>query len=295
MKIQPYQGFVCPLDGSVLAITDSGARCASGHNFDRAREGYLNLLPVQHKGSRQPGDDQSMVAARQRVLDDGLFAPLAVAVFERVRDYTLERGNLAPLRVVDAGCGEGYYLDYIVTAASHSADVGGLAVAGYDISKWAVRAAARRNPTLAWAVASNRQPPFGTRSIDCMLTLFGFPHWPAFEAVLVPRGRVLLVEAGASHLIELRKLIYAQTEQTPPPVPHEALTRGWRLISEEVVEYPMQLHSTGQIQALIAMTPHRHRIAASRRSALEQLHSAEVTFSVVCRVLESPAGEGPTI
>lgn len=289
MKVEAHHCFVCPLDGKLLAITDTAAQCASGHFFDRAREGYFNLLPVQHKASRQPGDDQTMVSARRRILDDGLFAPVAIVVFERLREYALEVRKWAPLRVVDAGCGEGYYLDYIVTAAAASSDTGSLEVAGYDISKWAVRAAARRNPDLAWAVASNRQPPFAANTIDLMLSLFGFPHWPAFEAVLMPRGRVLLVDAGAEHLIELRKLIYAQTEPTAPPLPRETVARGWRLVNEQAVEYQVQLNSTAQIQALLAMTPHGHRIAADRRAAMAQMHSAEVTISVVCRVLESPA------
>ena len=64
-------------------------------------------------------------------------------------------------------------------------------LAGYDISKWAVRAAARRSQAIAWAVASNRQPPVAPASIDLILSLFGFPHWPSFAAILTPHGRVL--------------------------------------------------------------------------------------------------------
>ena len=55
----------------------NGLACSNRHSFDRARQGYYNLLPVQHKNSRDPGDNQAMVEARRRFLDGGHYAPLA--------------------------------------------------------------------------------------------------------------------------------------------------------------------------------------------------------------------------
>ena len=123
MKVLPLGPFVCPLDGGVLEPTDGGACCAVGHRFDRAREGYFNLLPVQHKASREPGDDQTMVAARRRIVVDGLFTPLAEAVFDSVADYTRRREHKQVVRVVDAGCGEGYYLAHLRARALQSDEV----------------------------------------------------------------------------------------------------------------------------------------------------------------------------
>ncbi|MEO8493129.1 putative RNA methyltransferase, partial [Pseudomonas sp.] len=39
----------CPLCSAPLNAVDNGVACPAGHRFDRARQGYLNLLPVQHK------------------------------------------------------------------------------------------------------------------------------------------------------------------------------------------------------------------------------------------------------
>ncbi len=36
--------------------------CDNNHSFDIAKQGYTNLLPVQNKKSRSPGDDAEMVA-----------------------------------------------------------------------------------------------------------------------------------------------------------------------------------------------------------------------------------------
>ncbi|HLV16926.1 MAG TPA: SAM-dependent methyltransferase, partial [Pseudomonas sp.] len=57
---------ICPLCRNPLDAVENGVACATGHRFDRARQGYLNLLPVQHKKSRDPGDNQAMVEARRR-------------------------------------------------------------------------------------------------------------------------------------------------------------------------------------------------------------------------------------
>ncbi|MGB9088706.1 MAG: SAM-dependent methyltransferase, partial [Pseudomonas farsensis] len=67
----------CPLCQAPLAPLDNGVACPAGHRFDRARQGYLNLLPVQHKNSRDPGDNQAMVEARRDFLDGGHYAPVA--------------------------------------------------------------------------------------------------------------------------------------------------------------------------------------------------------------------------
>ncbi|WP_353887530.1 putative RNA methyltransferase, partial [uncultured Pseudomonas sp.] len=67
----------CPLCQAALSPLDNGVVCPAGHRFDRARQGYLNLLPVQHKNSRDPGDNQAMVEARRHFLDAGHYAPVA--------------------------------------------------------------------------------------------------------------------------------------------------------------------------------------------------------------------------
>lgn len=46
----------CPICSEPLNAVDNGVVCPAGHRFDRARQGYLNLLPVQHKNSRDPGE-----------------------------------------------------------------------------------------------------------------------------------------------------------------------------------------------------------------------------------------------
>jgi len=50
--------------------------CENNHNFDLSKQGYLNLLPVNKKKSKSPGDDEMMVKARREFLEQGFYDPL---------------------------------------------------------------------------------------------------------------------------------------------------------------------------------------------------------------------------
>lgn len=268
-------GLVCPICAMPLAAVEGALRCGRGHSFDRAREGYYNLLAVQHKASRDPGDSREMVAARRRILDAGLYAPIAARTCEIVA--TITDGARC---ILDAGCGEGYYLDALARSLP-----GALQCAGIDISKWAVRAAAKRNRQAFWAVASNRHLPFATGSVDLVLSMFGFPLWDAFAAVQPPDGRVLLVDPGPGHLIELRRIIYPVVTPTEPPSLDAAQRAGYRLADEQSLQFKVELSSAAQIADLLAMTPHDHRAPVAGRAALAKLDRLTVTADVVFRVL----------
>ena len=76
----------CPICSAPLSTVDNGVTCPAGHRFDRARQGYLNLLPVQHKNSRDPGDNQAMVEARRDFLNAGHYTPVARRLAELAAD-----------------------------------------------------------------------------------------------------------------------------------------------------------------------------------------------------------------
>ena len=68
--------YLCPLCTQALSREFSSYRCDNNHCFDQAKEGYVNLLPVQHKHSKAPGDNKSMVNARRAFLDKEYYSPL---------------------------------------------------------------------------------------------------------------------------------------------------------------------------------------------------------------------------
>lgn len=77
--------FSCPLCHAPLTRAEKTFICPLGHQFDRAKEGYVNLLPVQHKRSRDPGDSAEMMQARRAFLDAGHYQPLRDAVVDLLR------------------------------------------------------------------------------------------------------------------------------------------------------------------------------------------------------------------
>jgi 23S rRNA (guanine745-N1)-methyltransferase len=289
MTITPARNFACPIDG--LPLTSQPVqprRCANGHSFDVAREGYCNLLVVQHKASLDPGDTAAMVEARRRLLETGIYTPIADGVFDHIRALIAGSASPEPLRVVDAGCGEGFYLARIAELAHRFAPPVGLELAGTDVSKWAVRAAAKRRLPVAWAVANNRHLPFMARTVDLILCLFGFPVWQGFQPVLAASGRVLLVDPGPDHLAELRAVIYPVVNRTPVAALDHATAAGFVLETTTPLTYTATLTSQAQIANLLAMTPHAYRAPDAGRLALRALDQLTVTIDVQLRQLRAP-------
>ncbi len=291
MKVSALSSFVCPVEGRLLFKGNNSLRCEKGHGYDLAREGYYNLLLVQQKASLDPGDNKEMVAARWRFLEGGYFTPIVERLFKIVAEMAKIKRQ-GPLRIVDAGCGEGYYLHQISKLAQASHDPTSLELAGCDISKWAVKLAAKRSSGIAWAVAGNRQLPFAPASVDLLLSMFGFPDWKSFQAVESDQGRVVLVDPGPKHLIELRKIIYPEVNISQLPSLSAATQAGYILEREEPLQFSVNLQNNSSIQDLLAMTPHAFRISKKAREDIQALKNLTVSVDVVFRILARKVTHG---
>lgn len=287
MKVFALKSFVCPIDGLPLLQEKNIFRCEKGHVFDAAREGYCNLLLVQQKASLDPGDNKEMVASRRKFLDDGHFASIAERVFDMVCNMAAKVKHEAPLRMVDAGCGEGYYLHQLNKLAFASHHKTTLALAGCDISKWAIKAAAKRSADIAWVVAGNRQLPFAPGTVDLILSMFGFPDWESFKTVQPVDGRVLLISPGPDHLIELRKIIYPEINVRKDRSLNTATECGYMLKLSDQLKFSVNLENNASIQNLLAMTPHAFRIAPKAQGELKALKRLTISIDVLFRVLQS--------
>ena len=138
----------CPLCGEPLKLVEKQWCCENKHVFDRAKEGYVNLQPVQFKKSKVPGDSKQMVNARREFLSRGHYEPLALKL-----SSTLETLNIhSSITLHDLGCGEGYYLATIAEQLSNA----GFSVnaSGNDIAKIAIQKAAKKYQAHNFCVAS---------------------------------------------------------------------------------------------------------------------------------------------
>lgn len=271
----------CPLDGLPMSVQERRVVCENGHSFDVARQGYLNLLPVQQKRSKFPGDSVEMIAARQRFLAAGFYDRVAEQLVEVLRIYHKFNDDSC---LLDAGCGEGFYLEQLSQALVVDNIHAGLV--GLDISKPAIIAAARRNKNITWLVASNKQPPLMPQSVDVIICMFGFPVFDAFKKILKPEGKLLLVEAGPQHLLELRQIIYADVKQGGLPDLSAAEQQGFELLAENELSYKTAELGQEQIADLLLMTPHLFRATQEGKQRAAELEQIEVTVDVSLRLLQ---------
>lgn len=288
MNTAKPDNLACPLCGEGLKPVERRWICSSNHSFDSARQGYVNLLPVQHKKSRDPGDSKAMVSARQAFLNAGFYEPIASSVCRLVEAQLQDAPPERPPRILDAGCGEGYYLDYLAGAlfGSESEARLPLAAVGLDISKDAILAASRRNREIQWIVGTNVHPPILPESVDCLLCLFGFPSFRHFHGLLHKNGRVILADPGPEHLIELRELIYPEVKRSPVSDLTGVDALGLRLSQSESLSYQTDALNRQQIQDLLAMTPHLYRASHDGKLAAARLETLSLTVDVAFRVLE---------
>jgi len=165
--------------------------CTRGHSFDIARSGYINLLQPQDRRSKQPGDTEAAVRGRRRLHDLGVTAPFLNAMSE-ILDLRAED------TVLDAGCGEGFYLGEFAKQIGFNAH-------GVDISIPAVDAAARRYPGCEWIVANaDRFVPYADRTFSSVMSITARMNAGEFRRVLRDDGRLLIAVPSPEDLIELR-------------------------------------------------------------------------------------------
>jgi 23S rRNA (guanine745-N1)-methyltransferase len=180
--------------GETLAPSEARLVCPRGHAFDRAREGYWNLLQPQDRRSSAAGDRDVALVARRRWLVRG-FADGLVASLARI----LDAAPLPPSgTAVDVGCGEGTLTARIFAGR-------GLEVCGVDLSATGVAMAARLAPRFTWVVANaDRGVPLADGSADLAVSVFGRRPAAELHRVLRRGGLCVAVLPGEDDLIELR-------------------------------------------------------------------------------------------
>ena len=195
MLSDAVRSLLCPVCRNSLTLfaASGGSRltCPQGHSFDAARQGYFNMLVG--KGTVFEADTAAMVAARFDFLSKGHYRPLAEAVAELARPAL--RGPQPT--VLDAGTGTGHYLHALLAAVPAGA-------IGLDISKFALRRAARLNPDAVNLVSDVWQPlPVADAAVDVVTVVFAPRNAAEFARVLRPGGRLIVVTPRPGHLAEI--------------------------------------------------------------------------------------------
>ncbi len=236
--------FSCPVCRGTMERDGRIYRCGAGHSFDIAKEGYVNLLPANQRHSEMPGDDRDMVSARTRFLDGGWYAPLRRTLCEAVGALMPEHAVL-----IDAGCGEGYYTEALCDTVARKQG----AIAGVDLSKAAVKRAAKRCRTAEIAVASVYHLPLADCSADLLVDCFAPLAQEEYRRILKPGTAFLYVVPGRRHLWEMKELLYDRPYENDV---REERYPGFRQADEIPLSFGFHLSHQEDIAALFRMTPY---------------------------------------
>ncbi|MBV9010945.1 MAG: 23S rRNA methyltransferase [Pseudonocardiales bacterium] len=235
----PYCGVRVCRDGGLL-------RCAAGHVFDIARQGYVSLLPAGARGEH--GDSAAMVQARADFLAAGHYAGIAAELARAAAEVvaTLEAEGC----VIDVGAGTGYYLAAVVDRLP---DRVGLAL---DSSKFALRRAARAHERIG-AVACDvwRLLPVVDSAAVVLLNIFAPRNGAELRRIINPAGRLLVVTPTRDHLGEfVQPLGLLTIDERKDERLAEKLTPCFNLVERWEHRSTLRLDHKG-IAAVVAMGP----------------------------------------
>lgn len=261
--------FLCPVCGKPLQREEKSYRCPSGHCYDIAAGGYVHLLPTNRMNSREPGDDKNMVSARSRFLAKGYYTLLREALGRLCVQYAPPN-----VRLLDLGCGEGYYTAGMVQALTVAGKIP--RVAGIDISKAAVKLAARQSKATEFSVASVFHLPVADSSVDLAVNCFSPLCIDEVVRVLRPGGQFLYVVPGKAHLWGLKCAVYdTPYSNEEKETPYHGLS--YREISR--VAGDIHLDCLEDIDSLFRMTPYFWKTSKEDGDKLQKLNTLDTSIA----------------
>lgn len=282
MSLQHFQYLVCPICATHFISTGRVLTCMNAHTFDMAKAGYVNFL--QKKAA---GDTKEMVLARHNFFAQGHYHPISNAVNEIVCSHLSDEArwqHRSPAVMLDAGCGEGYYLSRLQThlAAWHVQ----MLYLGFDVSKEAVRLAAKQCRDAFFVVANLKERlALVERSVHVILSIFAPRNPMEFARVMAPNGLLLVVIPAPTHLHQLRSVLHLIRieEDKQHHVMTQFTAQGlFRLETTTTVTYELHLREN-DILRLVTMTPNYWHFTEKLYQAVS--HLSEIRTEVACLCL----------
>lgn len=228
---------ICPKCKKELIRVENSYKCENNHSFDVAKEGYVNLL-LNHPNA---GDNIELVKGRINFLSKDYYLKL-----EEFLEQIINKLFKNNITLLDLGCGTGYY------TSKFSKNYTTL---GVDISKEAIKYAAKHDKNTQYIVASNNNIPINDDFCDIITHIFS----PVFDfedkRVLKQDGYLIVVDPGEKHLIELKNLLYKN------PYFNDELTHSYKnfqIVDEFKLTYGVEIDDI-DAHNLIMMTPYFYK------------------------------------
>lgn len=285
----------CPVCGKNLHRNERSLLCESGHTFDVAKSGYVNLLPPGKEKNARTGDEKNMVRARVDFLSKNYYAKISDSVAETLANELEAHDDTVVF--ADMGCGEGYHTCRIVEKLGRPA-----IALGFDASKYAAECASKLarskgflpkdgvgadfvSTAQAYFFPANLfHLPLKEHCLDAAVSMFAPIAGEETHRILKKGGILCVVSSGRDHLLELRKLIYddVHISDSLPTAPDGFIER-----SRTSCKYNVQIESRDDIEALFVMTPFYYKTTEEGRNRLLSKDSLNITVDVNISVFEA--------
>ncbi|MFT8317002.1 MAG: putative RNA methyltransferase [Sporolactobacillus sp.] len=270
--------FRCPLCGEGLHVTDAKSiRCLNNHNFDFAKQGYINFLarPIHSDY------DRALFDARRTIMNTySFFQPLLRAIENELMKMDSFSNETSDLWMLDAGCGEGTHLNALSESLAKRSKrvIHGI---GIDISKDGILAAAKRYADRIWMVADLVHPPLREKSMDLLLNILSPSNYRCFHHLLKPGGMVIKVVPGSAYLQEIRTFFY-DSEKKGTYSNSAIISHFYDHFSEFQtfpIHYSKKLDQEA-MQAIIRMTPLAWTADEAKKKAWLDVKKRSVTIDL---------------
>ncbi len=252
-----FMKLLCPICNQNLQIKEKAYICPNRHNFDIAKEGYINLYL---KNSSISGDSKESIQARTNFLNKNYYLFLRDELSKIINKY--QANNL-----IDLACGEGWYTRSYKCKNK----------IGIDLAKNALKYASKNDKSSQYILSSIFHTPLEDHCADIVITCFAPVAKEEIVRLLKPDGHFLLVKPGKYHLQELRDILYDtpyNNNEEDIEIPHLnkindiRITRQYNLKKEELKE-------------LFQMTPYYYKTSNKDKEKLNDIDNIDITFSFI--------------
>lgn len=259
--------YLCPVCSSTLGLIGKSYMCDKRHTFDMAKEGYVNFAIGKSDG----GDSAEMCASRRRFLAAGYYEKFSGLINKTLKEYIPDAKAL-----LDAGCGEGYYLRGV------RKDYPEAELFGIDLAKEAVRLAAKSEKQVpperqrnSYCVGGIFELPFENGCFDGVLSVFAPVGDAENHRVLRDGGYMFVAGPGKTHLSGLKSAVYDVPYDNPEK--HREFD-GFCFEGKTCVEYEVTVDGEF-ISDLFTMTPYYWKTSKKDAAKLEELSSLSTALS----------------
>lgn len=263
--------YKCPVCGKGLIKNEKSYCCSNNHSFDISEKRYVNLLLANQKKTKDPGDNKQMMESRRDFLNKGYYAQFSDGLSRIISRHL----NRDAEHILDSGCGEGYFISRLKEKLFSGEDRMNINFYGVDISKSAVKYAAKRDKYIHFAVGSSFNLPFLDGTFDCVLRNFAPGDPEEFYRIVKNGGKLVIVTPGIDHLFELKEILYEKARKNEHKDNNVA---GFKPIEHEEIKYKIKLDDREDIKNLISMTPYYWSITSEMREKIDDIPFLETSL-----------------